>query len=294
MLPRPVSNLRALLLTGFLAVAVSLVAGSWPALAHDDPTERIDDLSIMLQHAPRDARLLMRRGELYREVGRYADAEADLAAAERLAPDLEGLNYARGLLSLEAGKRARALVALDRALVRSPGSGEVLLLRSRAWTALDRREGALRDMDQALASLPRLTPDACIERARLVAADTTARAEALAGLDRAIQRFGPLATLEDEAIALELALGHPDSALARLDRIGSQLERKETVLLRRADILAIAGRNDEAIAAFRTGLEAIAALPERQRSAGPVRELETRARNTLVRLLASDPRGVQP
>jgi tetratricopeptide (TPR) repeat protein len=277
-----------------LAAAMSVVAEPKAALAHDDPTERIDDLSIMLQHAPHDAHLLMRRGELYREVGRYADAEADLAAAERLSPRLEGLDFARGLLFLEAGQPARARVALDRVLARTPGLGEALLLRSRAWTALDHREVALSDMDQALATLPRLTPDVCIERARLVAADTTARSEALEGLDRAIGRFGPIVTLEDEAIGLELALGRPDSALARLDRIAAQLERKETVLLWRADVLAYAGRSDEAIDSYRLGLAAIAALPERQRTAGRIRELELRARNSLARLLASDARGVQP
>ena len=294
MIPRPVPHLRTLLLTGLLATAVSMAAGSRPACAHDDPTERIDDLSVMLQHTPRDARLLMRRGELYREVGRYAEAEVDLAAAERLAPGLEGLDYARGLLLLEAGQPARARLALDRALVRSPGSGEALLLRSRAWAALSHREEALRDMDAAIASLPRLTPDLCIERARLVAADSTLRGEALAGLDRAIQHFGPIVTLEDEAIGLELMLGRSDSALVRLDRIASQLERKETVLLRRADILANAGRSEEAINAYRAGLEALAALPERQRFAGPIRDLEARARIRFARLLASDPGGVQP
>jgi len=101
------------------------------------------------------------------------------------------------------------------------------------------------------------------------------------GLDEGIQKLGPLVTLQLTAIDLELRRRNYDAALARLDGITSQSERKETWLVRRGEILKLAGRQEEARAAFNAALVAIESLPPARRQSRTVTTLELRARSAL-------------
>ena len=67
----------------------------------------------------------------------------------------------------------------------------------------------------------------------------------------------------------------------------ARVPRKERWLLRRADILALAGREAESKSAYDETLSALARLPERLRRLSGTRELEGQARAGLFRLAAS-------
>jgi predicted Zn-dependent protease len=268
-----------------LLTALFALALAWGrAPAHDEPSEQIDDLAAAVHHAPRDAALRLRRAELLRQVGRYRECAEDLARAERLAPGDPAVDFTRGLLYLDTGEPARARAALDRLLSRAPDHGEALVLRARASLAIGERAQATRDYDHALATLHRVTADHYSERAGL---ETTAPESALRILDLGIARFGPISSLEDQAIALEVGLGRHDAALARLDLLAPQFDRKAPVLVRRAELLAQAGRLAEARVASLEALASLDSLPPRQRESGAMADLVSRAQALLARELES-------
>jgi predicted RNA polymerase sigma factor len=100
--------------------------------------------------------------------------------------------------------------------------------------------------------------------------------EALRGLDEAIHKMGPLVTLELPAMDLEVSMKHYDAALARIDAVMARLQRKETWLVRRAEILRKAGREDDAKKNYREALAAIEQLPPTHRSTRAMVDLTAR------------------
>jgi predicted negative regulator of RcsB-dependent stress response len=100
---------------------------------------------------------------------------------------------------------------------------------------------------------------------------------ALSGLDEGIKKLGPLVTLQLMPIDLELRRHNYDGALNRLALIAAQSERKETWLVRRGEILKLAGKEEEARAAFNDALVAIESLPPERRQSKAVTALELRA-----------------
>jgi len=85
--------------------------------------------------------------------------------------------------------------------------------------------------------------------------------------------------LQLPAIELELRRQNYDGALSRLDLIAAQSERKEAWLVRRGEILKLAGRDEEARAAFNAALVAIDSLPPARRQNKAVTALQVRARS---------------
>jgi tetratricopeptide (TPR) repeat protein len=169
---------------------------------------------------------------------------------------------------------------LDRYVARHPDRAAAYLERARAHEALVARQAAADDWQRALELTPRPTPDDYLHRMRAQLAAGRNEA-ALGGLDEGIARLGPIASLELPAIDLEREARRWDQALARLERLAAQAERKETFLDRRGQLLLEAGRREEARRAFRAALDAIAALPEPQRRAPATAELAARLRRQL-------------
>ena len=116
--------------------------------------------------------------------------------------------------------------------------------------------------------------------------------EALAGLDRGIERLGPLVSLEFHAIELELERKNFDGALARLDRVAPQYGRRETVLERRGEILTAAGRENEARQAFAEALAALETISPSRRATPAMAQMETRLRAILAAGTPISPDGI--
>jgi tetratricopeptide (TPR) repeat protein len=98
--------------------------------------------------------------------------------------------------------------------------------------------------------------------------------KALIALEDGERRLGSLIVLQLAAIDLQRRLHRWDSAVARVDRVAAQLERKETWLVRRAEILAEAGRYEEAHCTYQKALAAIHSLPPSLRQTKAMRDLE--------------------
>ena len=105
--------------------------------------------------------------------------------------------------------------------------------------------------------------------------------EALRTLDAGIKSLGHLVTFELPAIEVEVSMKRFDAAIARIDTVSARLQRKETWLMRRAEVLRQAGREKEAQANYRDALAALERLPSSHRNTRATLELESRIRSAL-------------
>jgi len=250
----------------FLAACFALLT---PARAHPGTDVAITDLSALIVTAPASADLYLRRALCYVEHARWAEAGADLALAAKLEPAHPDLPLARAEFHLARRDYPAAIRTLDPVLQAQPDNPAPRILRARAF-ALDNNSGAaLADFRAALAALPEPKPELWLEANTLIADP----AAALADLDAGIARIGPAPALIERALALELSLHRPDSALARLAQLADAAERPELFLKRRGDLFTSLGRTVEARAAYTAALVSISRLPEWLRTSEPTRLL---------------------
>ena len=264
-----------------VSVAVCLVLFSSFVTAHEGLHEQIAAITEKIRRDPKNASLYLQRGELHRLHRDWARASADYDWAARLQPELKIVDLARGKMFFESGRLQRAKFTLDRFLHQQPGHFEGLITRARVLAKLGARSDAVKDFTRALAVSAAPEPELYLERAQVIAGDETRVGEALSSLDEGIKRLGPLVTLQLAAIDLELRRHSYDGALTRLDLIAAQSERKETWLVRRGEILRLAGKEEEARAAFNAALVAIESLPPERRQTRTVTALQLRARSAL-------------
>lgn len=248
--------------------------------AHDEVEEQIELVSRQIAADPENAMLYVQRGELHRLHEDWPAAHADLDRAAKLDPSLTIVHYARGMVELESGRPAAAKVLLDRFLELQPRHSQAHLARARALVRLNQPEAAVADYYAAIASMQPPTPDLYHERAKLLASLGRVD-EAIGSLDAARSTLGTVTSLQRLAIDLELAAGRYDGALARVNALAARAQRKEAFLALKGDILAKAGRLEEAQATYRETLALIAALPETHRHSAAVRQLTERLATAL-------------
>lgn len=249
------------------------------ARAHGDLDEQIDAVSHQLDQAP-SAVLYLKRAELHHEHEDFAAALADYDRAAQLDHQLDAISFGRARTLFKAGRLQLAREAIDFYLKRKPGHAEGFLLRARVLVGLKDYAAAVQDFDRNLALTPQPLPECFLERAEALVASGDKPA-AVNSLDEGIDRLGNLVTLQSSAIAIELDLHRHDAALVRVDRVMADLQRKETWLARRGEILEAAGRRDEALGAYREALAALEQLSVHHRNVKPMRELEARLRQHL-------------
>ena len=249
------------------------------AHAHEGLHEQIAAITAKIKHDPKNASLYLQRGELYRLHRDWSRAATDYDRAARLQPGLTIVDLARGKMFFDSGRFQRSKLVLDRFLSQQPNHFEGLTTRARVLAKLGSTADAIKDFTQAIALYPE--PELYLERAETTVRDEKRLDEALSGLDEGIKRLGPIVTLQLPAVELELRRHNYEGALSRLDLIAAQSERKEAWLVRRGEILKLAGRDQEARAAFNAALVAIESLPPARRQSKAVTALQVRARSAL-------------
>jgi predicted Zn-dependent protease len=249
------------------------------AYAHEGLHEQIAAITAKIKRDPKNASLYLQRGELHRLHRDWSRAATDYNRAARLQPGLTIVDLARGKMLFESGRLQRSKLVLDRFLSQQPNHFEGLTTRARVLAKLGSTADAIKDFTGAIAQSPE--PELYLERAETTVRDGKRLDEALSGLDEGIKRLGPIVTLQLPAIELELRRQNYEGALSRLDLIAAQSERKETWLVRRGEILRLAGRDEEARAAFNAALVAIESLPPWRRQSKAVTALQVRARSAL-------------
>ncbi len=285
------------LVAGLMAV---WIGSPGTALAHADIIVRITALDREIRESPPSAALYLKRGELHRLHRDWPAALADYRRARRMAPDNPNVNYYTGRMRLESGRPDLAHPALNRFLAVRPNHADALLTRARALARLGKPHSAAADLTKAIALLHRPTPEVYLERAKLqVTMGSDYVDKALAGLDEGITRLGPLVSLIQYAVSMEIARGQYDAALARIEELPAAVQSGPAWLARRGDILKEADRPNEARATYVAAVQATLELPPARRQSRAMAALEARLRGALDRLDARgqgeiSPNGTEP
>jgi tetratricopeptide (TPR) repeat protein len=269
---------------------IILLASPPGAHAHPGIDEQLSALERLDSPAACNAAAALKIGDLHRSRHEWDAAMAAYERAARCDPTREDIDFARGLIHLDAGAPDDAKRFFDRFLLAQPGAPSGLRARARALMQLHRPQEAAADLDRTIAQLPMPQPDDYLDRARAQIAAGQAE-QALHGLDEALRHCGPVPALLRLAIDLEVEHQQYDAALARLDTATAQAANREVWLLRRAEILERAGRPQEARHAFEAVGASIAARPTHRRATAALRDLEAQARSQAERLATTAPAG---
>lgn len=253
-----------------------MLLGVAQAEPHDDLEKQIATVTEELRLSPKHEPALIRRADLYRRHEQWDEAFADLEAVlhSRDQASFVGVQ-ARLFRDMECWRTA--LVVLSTFLARAEDP-DLRLLRAEVRAAHGKLKGALSDYDAALAKHPHPAPDHFLARARVTMSDEslgrTAIERAIGGLDQGLERLGPLASLHLAAIDLEVSREGFEAAIERIDLMAARSPRKESWWVRRAEVLRIAGRTEEALENLEQALLAIRSLKPKQRRAIGVRLME--------------------
>jgi tetratricopeptide (TPR) repeat protein len=250
------------------------------ACAHGDLHDRITNLTAQITIAPTNAALYFERGELYRLHRDFPEALADFHRAQGLNPRLPMIEFCLGNTLFDAGELKTALVHLTHYLTKATNDAGAFAVRARVQAQIGNHRAAAEDFTRAIQIAPTGSPEFYIERAEALTADG-AKEEALRGLEDGIRKIGPLVTFQTQAADLEVALRRYDAALKRVDTVMARMQRKEGWLVRRAEILKLAGREKESKAAYRDALAALDRLPNSQRYTRAMIQLEASIRSAL-------------
>ena len=266
----PLSRHSCVCINAAILIGTLLIPSS--ASAHGEIHERIKNATLAIERDSTNARLYLLRAELHSEHLDYPAANDDVDRAERLDPNLAAVDLSRARLLAHFSQMAAARTNYDRYLKRVPDDGNALVERARLFVRLNQRKLAVADFNRALTILREPGPDVYLDRAKTQIAEGQSEA-ALRGLDEGIKALGPIVALQLYAIELELARTNYDSAVRRVDTITSQSARKESWLVKRAEILQRAGKKTEARESYQSALDAIHALPPRLQGSESVIEL---------------------
>ena len=228
--------------------------------AHEPLQDQIAALTRRIDTSPGNRDLLLLRADRYRRQGSWAQALEDIAQAKRLgaAPESTALGSAKVFLDQGNAKAA----AWELEPFSTSGSAGVHIVRAEALRALGKTREAVDALDRAIGLDPDQGPEIHLERAELLLAiDPPEQAEALAGLQRALARTGPVPALCFLASETACSFGDYELALEFLDRLIPFFQRQEEILVRRGDILRKAGRTLEAQAAYTDALAALESAP---------------------------------
>ena len=260
-----------------LRALLMFVATAGGACAHGLLHDQLAGLNRSIERTPANAALYLKRGELHRLHRDWRAAEADFDAVRQLDPDAIDVELARSRLATDRGLLPDADAALGRYLAARPDSEVALAARADLRARMGAHSAAAADYARAI----RVSSDPRVEyylgqaqaQALANADDDSAALEVIAA---GLARFGPLAVLEQWRVDVLVRARRWDDALAHLDVMLDRAPRKETGLTRRAEILLLAERPDEARAAFDAARTAWEALSEQQRATQAMIELRHR------------------
>ena len=246
-------------------VVVTLIA-SLPVAAHGPGLDEIDSITTQIAKTGEQAALYAKRARVYQNNHMWLEAMSDLDRAVELDSQNTEYDLDRAQLSFEAGEFLRALDFISLYLLRHESSNEALLIRARSHRALGQYLQSIESYQLALADLSGFDgspmPEWYFEFADtwLLAGE---KQNALQVLQQGMDQLGVLGVFQLRAAELEVELEFYDSALARIDQLLAQAQRKDLWLTRRADILSRAGREEEAQRTYEQAYATLQGLPPR-------------------------------
>jgi len=228
-----------------LSVFAAFVVGAARSdvLAHPGPHEEIERLDALIAAEPQRGDLYIERAFQFRLAGQHEVALADLDSAERLAPQDPAIWIHRGLTLAEMQRDVEAHAALSRYLEASAGNTIALAERGRLRERLGRSAEALADYTAALAIQPEVTLYLLRGALHEKLGDLDAAA---AGYREGLVQLGDAITIRQALIGVEIKRKDYAAAIALVNAALESAPNRTPWLMRRAEILELAGHAAEA------------------------------------------------
>ena len=235
-----------------LVALAATAAGAHPGLHHD-----IAAAGEAIAREPGKADLYVDRAFLERLDEKFEAALSDLDAAKKLEPGNPRIAAELGMTYAALGRDGEADTALT-AFVKHGGTAPAFAERAQVRERLGRSKDAVADYTAAIA----LKPDIEYYLSRGALQESLGdRAAAAKGYEEGRAKLGDAVTLDLALIRVETARGRYARALELVEKQLASAPVKTDWYLRRADVLAAAGRKAEAQADRQTALrEADAAV----------------------------------
>lgn len=257
--------------------ALLMVFGPQLVFAHASIEQRILSANKQLAVDPKNIELYLLRGDLYASHKQWRAAEDDFNTVVEIDESEFRVRLYFGRLYWAQSRFSEAAREINSYLLRAPQDSAARVILAHVLIELDRPLDAVEQYNLAIESDTKSSPDWYLQRAQILSAFGPEQLrEALLGLDRGMEQYGPLAPLQLYAISLEVRRKHYDTALVRLDSLAQQSSRKETWLQRRAEILHKAGRDAQALQVSGAAQTALLSLSSSKRETKAMRELEAK------------------
>jgi tetratricopeptide (TPR) repeat protein len=232
--------LRCCIALTLVTSALALPAMAW---AHGGIPMEIAALDDKLAAQPDHAGWLVERAALLRRRGDPVAALVDLEDAYEADPELDTIALERGHVLGDLGLFEPAEWDLSAYLERHPKHVKALLTRARVHQRAGHTDAARRDYRHALALEPSVDAVTALGRLEEQAGDWEA---AKAAYDQGLEALGDALVLRMALVRALTTLRDYDRALEVLDAVIAKARVPADLRLTRAEVLAAAGREDEA------------------------------------------------
>jgi tetratricopeptide (TPR) repeat protein len=247
-------------------IALAFAGSSPVALAHAPDALQIKRLDAQVRSHPKDIELLLRRANLLCIAGRVDAAARDYGQVLSLDPHRAEAHLGLAKLFLKGGLLPEAQRALHSCDSGEPQvQAEKWKVQAGIFAAQSRWMDAGMALDRAMALDPNPRPEDFNQRADF-AISAGRLDEALAILERGIERLNGAAALRWRAIAVAIRAQRTELALAQLDELEKVMPGSALVAARRGDVFAACGRNLDASAAWTEALARIESTPHNKRT----------------------------
>ncbi|WP_449067933.1 tetratricopeptide repeat protein [Prosthecobacter sp.] len=248
------------------------------ASGHGAYHDIVIEIHAKLKDAPNDPALRHRLAAAHVEHGDWKEALVELERLRRLAPKACHLGYLSGRALATGGMLEAARVELDEFLSAEPAHQAALGERARVLLKLGQVKAGLADYRAALRQPA--APDLYVEAA-LAFRQHGHLNEASDIANRAVVETRQDPEVLSCAVDCALAAGRVDQAVAHTDLLRKAWPRPEPWMQRKAEILAAAGRDNEARTAWQELHDHIMRLPNLDRAQPFLVEMLGRTRHAL-------------
>lgn len=249
------------------------------AWSHGDLHDQIDDVSMQLADDKQKPKLYLKRGKLYLQDGNFHEALHDFRKSLKLDPALHVVHYHLGEAYLAMG-RSDTAEQHTRLFINSLGP-ETYGGLSRGYELLgkiyqkkNKHLDAAKAYEQSLQNNMQPGPIDYLQAAEAyVKSGAKYQQHAMHLLDKGIDKLGPVVTLQEAAIELEILSGSYDAALARVGTFRSQGISEPNISYRQASIMAAASRFEDAQTYYKKALTEIESLPANKQLSRSIQKL---------------------
>lgn len=244
-------------------LAVTLILGAAEATAHGEYHDVVRELTPRIEADSDNTKLRYKLAAAHVEHDEWKLALAECDRIEKIAPGKYQLGYFRGRSLATAERWQEALVPLNEFIASAPSHQEALVWRARVHLHLKEFAKASADYRKALEKSR--NPEYHTEFAKALVKQNLAD-QSVTALQHGLKLCPDDPALLECMVECATAAKDHDAALAAIDRLVKTWPLSEPWMLRRAKLLAEAGRNDEALAAWNALASHLKKLPNLDRS----------------------------